>query len=114
MIFYISSSTGKLHDPGDEFVLDLAIAAGCNYLITFNQRHFTGAEQFTIKVVTPGEFLKIIYQSIHYAGSGRKMAAIDTKEYLQKRAARDSRQKLLHVLAKSPDVEPDEADRIVD
>ena len=29
-----------LHDPGDEFVLDLAVAAGCTYLITFNQRHF--------------------------------------------------------------------------
>jgi len=41
-----------------------------------------------------------------------KMAALNTKDYLQKRALRGSRQKLLAVLAKSPDVEPDEADRL--
>mgnify|MGYP001614620049 CR=1 FL=1 len=40
-----------------------------------------------------------------------KMAALNTKDYLQKRALRGSRQKLLMVLAKSPDVEPDAADR---
>lgn len=52
-----------LHDPGDEFVLDLAVAAGCNYLVTFNQRHFVGVERFNIRVITPGEFLKIIGES---------------------------------------------------
>ncbi|MFN8486838.1 MAG: toxin-antitoxin system HicB family antitoxin [Caldilineaceae bacterium] len=41
-----------------------------------------------------------------------KMAALDTKEYIQKRALRGSRQKLLAVLAKSPDGEPDAADRL--
>ena len=41
-----------------------------------------------------------------------KMAAIDTKEYLQKRAERGSRQKLLSILAKSPDIEPEQADRL--
>ncbi|MFN8486837.1 MAG: putative toxin-antitoxin system toxin component, PIN family [Caldilineaceae bacterium] len=49
-----------LHDPDDEFVLDLAVAAGCTYLVTFNQRHFAGIERFNIQVVTPGEFLAII------------------------------------------------------
>ena len=39
-----------------------------------------------------------------------KMAALNTKDYLQKRALHGSRQKLLAVLAKSPDVEPDDAD----
>ncbi|MFN8440842.1 MAG: toxin-antitoxin system HicB family antitoxin [Caldilineaceae bacterium] len=41
-----------------------------------------------------------------------KMAAIDTKEYLQKRAIRGSRQKLLSILAKSPDIQPEQTDRL--
>lgn len=41
-----------------------------------------------------------------------KMATIDTKNYLQKRAKRGSREKLLAVLAKAPDVEPREVDKL--
>ncbi|MCB0062249.1 MAG: toxin-antitoxin system HicB family antitoxin [Caldilineaceae bacterium] len=41
-----------------------------------------------------------------------KMATIDTKNYLQERAKRGSREKLLAVLAKAPDIEPEEADRL--
>ena len=41
-----------------------------------------------------------------------KMAALNTKDYLQKRALRGNRQKLLAVLAKSADVEPDAADQL--
>lgn len=49
-----------LRDPDDEFVLALAVAAGCEYIISFNQRDFVNVERFGIRVVTPGEFLKII------------------------------------------------------
>lgn len=49
-----------LHDPDDDFLLDLAVAARCGYIITFNQRHFAGVERFAITVMTPGEFLKSI------------------------------------------------------
>lgn len=49
-----------LRDPGDEFILDLAVAAHCGFIVTFNQRDFAGAERFAIRVVTPGEFLKVI------------------------------------------------------
>jgi hypothetical protein len=41
-----------------------------------------------------------------------KMAAMDAKNYLQQRAQRGSREKLLAVLAKAPDVEPEEADKL--
>lgn len=41
-----------------------------------------------------------------------KMATIDTKNYLQQRAKRGTREKLLAVLAKAPDVEPLEADKL--
>ena len=40
-----------------------------------------------------------------------KMATIDTKNYLQARAQRGSREKLLAILAKAPDIEPEEADK---
>lgn len=49
-----------LRDPGDEFVLELAIAARCGYIITFNQRDFVGTDRFGIRVVTPGEFLQLM------------------------------------------------------
>jgi len=49
-----------LRDADDEFVLDLAVAAGCGYIISFNQRHFVGVERFGMRVVTPSEFLQII------------------------------------------------------
>ncbi len=49
-----------LRDPSDEFVLDLAVAASCDYIITFNQRDFAGVDRFGIRVATPGEFLKLI------------------------------------------------------
>jgi len=49
-----------LRDPSDEFVLDLMVAAGCAYIITFNQRHFAGVERFGIQLMAPGEFLSVI------------------------------------------------------
>jgi len=41
-----------------------------------------------------------------------KMASIATEDYLQQRAKQGSREKLLAVLAKAPNVEPEEADRL--
>ena len=44
---------------------------------------------------------------------GEKMSALMTEEYLEERARRASRRKFDAVLAKIPDVEPDESDRIL-
>jgi predicted nucleic acid-binding protein len=44
-------------DPGDEMVLDLAVACRASHLVTFNVRHFSGATQFGIRVSRPHEFL---------------------------------------------------------
>ena len=41
-----------------------------------------------------------------------KLAALLTEEYLRERAKRGSRKKLREVLAKVPDVEPEEHDRL--
>lgn len=49
-----------LSDPDDDFVLELAFAAGCRYIVTHNVKDFHGAEQLGIFAATPREFLKII------------------------------------------------------
>ena len=41
-----------------------------------------------------------------------KIASLNALDYLEKRARRGSREKLLAVLAKAPDVEPEEYDRL--
>lgn len=51
-----------LPDPGDDMVLESAVAAGVQYIVTFNRRHFAGCEQFGVRVATPKEFLEQIEQ----------------------------------------------------
>lgn len=41
-----------------------------------------------------------------------KIASISTIEYLEKRAKRGNREKLLEILNKAPDVEPEEFDQL--
>ncbi len=49
-----------LRDPEDEMVLELAVAGGCDTIVTFNQRDFAGAERFAIQVMRSGELLRQI------------------------------------------------------
>ncbi len=49
-----------LRDPNDEFVLELAIASQCKYILTYNVKDFKGAEKFGIKIITPKAFLQEI------------------------------------------------------
>lgn len=46
-----------LPDPGDDMVLELAVAAGGATVVTFNRADFRGAERFGVRVVSPKEFL---------------------------------------------------------
>ena len=71
-------------------VLELAVAAGCDAIVTHNIRDFHGAEELGVRVLTPKQFL----------------------QELAERASRGSRKKFEAVLAKVPDVVPDESDRI--
>jgi hypothetical protein len=41
-----------------------------------------------------------------------KIATISTIEYLEKRAKRGNREKLLEILNKAPDIEPEEFDKL--
>ncbi len=49
-----------LRDPRDEMVLEVAVVAGCEYIVTHNVRDFEGVEKFGLRVVTPREFLREI------------------------------------------------------
>lgn len=51
-----------LRDPKDDMVLELAIAAGCEFIVTFNRKDFAGVDIFGTEVVTPKEFLQEIGQ----------------------------------------------------
>ena len=47
-----------LPDPEDDMLLELAVEAGCQRIVTYNQRDFRGSEQFGVRAVTPQEFLR--------------------------------------------------------
>jgi len=49
-----------LSDPKDDMVLELAISAGCEIIVTYNKGDFKGVEQFGIRVMTAQEFLQAI------------------------------------------------------
>ena len=47
-----------LRDPFDDHVLELAINAGAETIVTFNKKDFQEAETLGIKIKTPKEFLE--------------------------------------------------------
>ncbi len=53
-----------LTDPDDDFLLELAVECECDFVITYNVRDVYPIKDFGIKVVTPGEFLRIIVGKI--------------------------------------------------
>ena len=46
-----------LPDPGDDHVLELAVAGRCDAIATYNRRDFRGADRFGVQIVSPPEFL---------------------------------------------------------
>ena len=49
-----------LNDPKDDMILELAVTAGCSYIVTFNKRDFRGIEPFGLDAIRPMEFLRVI------------------------------------------------------
>jgi putative PIN family toxin of toxin-antitoxin system len=49
-----------LPDPDDDLILELAVAAGCRYIVTHNLRDFRGTEKWGIMALSPAVFLKLI------------------------------------------------------
>jgi len=55
-VFFLWRPT--LRDPDDDMVLELAVAAGCVAVVTYNVRDFRGTERFGIEVWTPVDLLR--------------------------------------------------------
>ncbi len=49
-----------LPDPDDDMLLELAVEAGCNRLVTYNLKDFRGTERFGVKTIAPQELLQEI------------------------------------------------------
>jgi len=49
-----------LKDPNDDLVLELAVAAGCQYIITHNIKDFIGIDSLGIQAITPAQALTLI------------------------------------------------------
>jgi len=49
-----------LKDPKDDLLVELAVTANCDFIITYNKKDFQGVERFGIEVLTPKEFLERI------------------------------------------------------
>ena len=47
-------------DPGDDLVLEAAIASHSDFIMTFNKRHFFESTRFGITCLTPKEFLILL------------------------------------------------------
>jgi putative PIN family toxin of toxin-antitoxin system len=57
-IFYLWRP--QLKDPSDDMVLELAVTASCNYILTYNIKDFKGSEKFGITAITPKAFLEMV------------------------------------------------------
>jgi putative PIN family toxin of toxin-antitoxin system len=49
-----------LRDPDDDMLVELAVAAGCDGIVTHNVHDFGGVDSLGLRVFTPAEFLVMI------------------------------------------------------
>lgn len=49
-----------LPDPSDDMILELAVAARCNFIVTDNVRDFVSVERFALQAIEPGAFIRHI------------------------------------------------------
>ena len=128
-----------LPDPKDDLVLEVALAGGASHIVTHNIRDFAGADELSLAVVTPDQFLKLIPipvstltvslpESIHRRAEtlaksdgisfdqfvalalAEKVAVLDAGTYLAERAKHGDREKFERILARVPDIAPEKGD----
>jgi putative PIN family toxin of toxin-antitoxin system len=54
----------QLADADDDMILELAVAAGADFIVTHNVRDFAGAERFGVGILTPAGFLRELEKTI--------------------------------------------------
>lgn len=52
-----------LRDPGDDMVLECAVASGSQYLVTHNVRDFLRSTELGVIAITPADFLALLRSS---------------------------------------------------
>ncbi len=57
-VYYLWRPT--LKDPKDEMILEVAVKAQCDYIVTYNKADFRGADRFGLQVVNAAEFIMIL------------------------------------------------------
>lgn len=57
-IFYLWRP--QLKDLSDDMVLELAVTANCDFILTYNVKDFKGSEKFGIPAITPKAFLEMV------------------------------------------------------
>ena len=54
---YFSFRVEQVH-PGDAFIVDLAVASGARFVVSYNLRHLAGIRKFGKIPIRPGDFLR--------------------------------------------------------
>jgi putative PIN family toxin of toxin-antitoxin system len=59
LIFPTERATGATPDPGDEMVLECALAAEADYIVSGDKKHLLSLREFhDIQIVSPSDFLR--------------------------------------------------------
>jgi predicted nucleic acid-binding protein len=59
LIFPMERATGATPDPGDEMVLECALAAEADYIVSGDKKHLLVLGEFhDIRIVSPSDFLR--------------------------------------------------------
>ena len=57
-IFFLWRSSS--HDSDDSFLLELAVKCQADFIVTFNTKDLSAANEFGVKLVSPREFLEFV------------------------------------------------------
>ena len=47
-------------DPDDDMIVECAVAASCEYIVTHNVKDFRRVEELKVQVITPAELLNLL------------------------------------------------------
>lgn len=61
LVFPLDRATGATPDPGDEMVLECALAAEADYIVSGDKKHLLSLREFRgIQIVSPADFLRLL------------------------------------------------------